>query len=111
MTDLRAQTGAADTGDSDRSRVESILSEAVDDWKSRIDELRVQADLAKLDVRDQATKQLDIAQNSCLAAATKLREAGHDAAVSVRALADGVRNLLNDVKSAFDAAKAVIDRG
>jgi hypothetical protein len=95
----------------EKGRTVDSLTEVVDDWRARIGELRVQADLAKLDVREVATKQLDIAQNACLAAASKLREARRDATVSVQSLGDGVRKLLEDVKEAFEAAGAVISRG
>jgi len=95
----------------DKNKVVDSLTEVVDDWRARVGELRVQADLAKLDVRDRATKQLDIAQNACLAAASKLREARRDATVSAQSLSDGVRKLLQDVKDAFEAAGAVIARG
>jgi hypothetical protein len=95
----------------DKNSVVDSLTEVVDDWRARIGELRVQADLAKLDIREHATKQLDIAQNACLAAASKLREARRDTTVSAQGLSDGIRKLLQDVKDAFEAAGAVIARG
>jgi len=93
------------------SQVVTTLTGTLDQWKARIDELKVQADLAKLDTRERATKQLDIAQNACLAAYSKLRDAGHDAAVNADTLRDGVQKLLQDIKKAFEAAQAVITRG
>jgi hypothetical protein len=101
----------AGTSQEEKGGLEDSLTKAVDDWRARIDELRVQADLARLDVRERATKQLDIAQNACLAAASKLREARHDASLSAQTLGDAVRKLLEDVKNAFEAAGAVISRG
>ena len=101
-------------GDAARPEEKSQLLEAMtgtlDQWRSRIDELKVQAELAKLDARERATKQLDIAQNACLAAYSKLRDARHDAAVSADTLREGVQKLLHDVKEAFEAAQAVIAR-
>jgi hypothetical protein len=87
------------------------MTGTLDQWKARIDELKVQLDLAKLDARERATKQLDIAQNVCLAAYSKLRDAGHDATVNADTLREGVQKLLHDVKEAFEAAQAVISRG
>ena len=87
------------------------MTETLDEWRTRIDEFKVQVDLAKLDVRERAAKQLDIAQNACLAAYSKLWEARHDAAVNADTLRDGVQRLLHDVKDAFEAAQAVIARG
>jgi hypothetical protein len=77
----------------------------------RIDELRVKADLAKLDARDQATKELEIAQNAWLAAYSKLREARHDTAATADSLRECVERLLHDRMEAFDAAQDVITRG
>ena len=68
------------------------MTGTVDQWKARIDELKVQVDLAKLDTRDHATKQLDIAQNACLAAYSKLRDAGKDVVTNADTLRDGVRS-------------------
>jgi hypothetical protein len=94
----------------DVERVVEDMSGVVERWKGRIDELKVQVDLARMDVREQAEKQVDIAQNACLAAMTRLREAGHDATASAQTLRDGIEKLLEDVKKAFEAAQAVITR-
>jgi hypothetical protein len=93
------------------SQVVDSMTGMFDQWRARIDELKVQADLAKLEVRERAARQLDIAQNVCLAAYSKLREARHDASVNADTLRDGLQELLHDLKEAFEAAQAVIDRG
>ena len=95
----------------DTSELLNSMTGTVDQWKARIDELKVQADLAKLDTRERATKQLDIAQNACLAAYSKLRDAGKDVVTNADTLRDGVQKLLQDIKAAFEAAQAVINRG
>ena len=93
------------------SQLVTSMTGSLDQWRTRIDELKVQVDLAKLDTRDRATKQLDLAQNACLAAYSKFRDAGHDAITNADTLREGVQKLLNDVKEAFEAAQAVITRG
>ena len=95
----------------DTAHVVNDMTSVLDQWKGRIDELKVQVDLAKLDVRGQAQKQVEIAQNACLAAYSKLRDAGRDATESGQALRQGVEKLLQDVKKAFEAAQAVVTRG
>jgi len=95
----------------DKEQVVEDMTSRLDQWKGRIDELKVQVDLAKLDVRGQAQKQVELAQNACLAAYSKLRDAGHDATESAQTLRQGVEKLLQDVKKAFEAAQAVITRG
>jgi hypothetical protein len=87
------------------------MSSTLDQWKARIDELKVKADLAKLDVRDEAEKKVEIAQNACLAAYSKLRDARHDAAASADSVRESVDVLVHDIKDAFDAAQDVIRRG
>ena len=66
----------------DKDQTVASMTGIVDHWKARIDELRVRADLGKLDVRDKAEKQLEIAQNACLAGYSKLRDARHDTAAT-----------------------------
>jgi len=112
MSNVTADPGGTVTApEQQKLEVVDSMTGTVDQWKARIDELKVQVDLAKLDARERATKQLDIAQNACLAAYSKLRDAGHDAAVNADTLRDGVQKLLHDVKEAFEAAQAVISRG
>ena len=101
--------GAAE--EQDTAQLVNSMTETLDQWRSRIDEFKVQVDLAKLGARERATKQLDIAQNACLAAYSKLRDARQDAAVNVDTLREGVQKLLHDVREAFEAAQAVIARG
>lgn len=112
MSNVTAGSGATSSAqEQEKAEVVDSMNGTLDQWKARIDELKVQADLAKLDAREQATKQLEIAQNACLAAYSKLREAGRDAAVNADTLKDGLQKLLQDVKNAFEAAQAVITRG
>ena len=53
--------GAASAPEQQKSEVVDSMTGTLDQWKARIDELKVQVDLAKLDARERATKQLDIA--------------------------------------------------
>jgi hypothetical protein len=94
----------------DKDQAVESMTGTVDRWKARIDELKVQADLGKRDVRDKAEKQLEIAQNACLAAYSKLRDARHDAAASAHSVRQSVEVLLHDIKEAFEAAQDVISR-
>lgn len=104
----RAGAGAAPE---DTEQVVASMTGVLDSWRARIDELKVQVDLAKLDVRAQATSQLEVAQNACLAAYGKLRQAGHDATENARTLRQGVEKLVQDVKAAIEAAQSVLSRG
>jgi hypothetical protein len=101
----------ADDAPQDKDQAVESMTGALDQWKGRIDELRVKVDLAKLDVRDQASKQLEIAQNACLAAYSKLRDARHDTAATADSVREGIERLVRDIKKAFEAAQDVISRG
>ena len=94
----------------DMTRVNEVMRR-LDAWKTRIDELRVQVDLAKLDLREEAAKQLDLARNVNHVAASKLRVAYEDAASNTDTLRQGVQEFLHDIDEAFDAVQAVISRG
>ncbi len=111
MSNASSEGGGRTAEGQEKSQLVDSMTGTLDQWKARIDELKVQVDLAKLNTRDRATKQLDIAQNACLAAYSKLREAGRDVTVNADTLRDGVQKLLQDLKEAFDAAQAVINRG
>ena len=91
-------------------RVNEVMRR-LDAWKARIDELRVQVDLAKLDLHEEAEKQLDLARSVNHVAASKLRVAYEDAVANADTLRQGVHELLHDVNEAFDAVQAVISRG
>jgi hypothetical protein len=101
----------SDATPEDKDQVVESMTGTLDHWKSRIDELKVRADLGKHDVRDKVEKQLEIAQNACLAAYSKLRDARHDAAASADSVRQSVEVLLHDIRQAFDAAQDVIARG
>jgi hypothetical protein len=93
----------------DMVRVNEVMRR-LEAWKTRIDEFRVQVDLAKLDLREEAEKQLDLARNVNQVAASKLRVAYEDAAGSADTLRQGLHEFLHDVDEAFDAVQAVISR-
>lgn len=95
----------------ERDQAIASTTTLLDQFRERIDHLKVQADLGKLDVREEATKQLTIAQNACLAVEAKLRAAGHDVTITARAVRHGVEQLVQDVKDAIDAAESAISRG
>jgi dsDNA-specific endonuclease/ATPase MutS2 len=109
--DSTGSTTADDQVSSDDTfRVNEVM-QRLDAWKTRIDEIRVQVDLAKLDLREEAEKQLELARNVNHVAASKLRVAYEDAVGSADTLRQGLHEFLHDVDEAFDAVQAVISRG
>jgi hypothetical protein len=88
-------------------RLEHLLEE----WRARIDELLVQADLASKDVADLVRSQAAVAENAYLAARNRLKEMPRDAGANLGSLRSGFDNLVGDMRSAYDSAEAAIRRG
>jgi hypothetical protein len=86
------------------------ISRSLDEWRGRIDELIVQADLASLEIRDEVRKRLDITENVYLAARSRLSNARRDAESNVDSLHRGMDQLLEDVRQAYESAQAVVRR-
>jgi hypothetical protein len=95
----------------EKNTVIESTTTVLDRLREQIDHLMVQVDLGKLDARDEAVRQLNLAQNACLAAEGRLREARHDLKVTADALRKGVEALVRDVKNAIDAAETAISKG
>ena len=107
----KVPSGSPAAPEGETAEVMESVSRTLEEWRARIDELKVQAELAKLEVRERAVKQVDLAQNVCLAAFSKLSDARHDAGANADTLRQGFQELLQDIKKAFEAAQAVIARG
>lgn len=102
-------TGA--TGDTaDRKTVER-LEQLLEEWRGRIDDLLVQADLASKDVRATVRAQVEVAENAYLAAMNRLRDLPKDATGNLGSVRDGVDKLIDDMRQAYQSAEAVIRRG
>ena len=97
--------------DTDAEGVVESISRTLDQCRTRIDELLVQIDLAKLDVREEVDHQINVAQNAYLAARSKLSEARLDAASTVDALRQSLEQLLHDIGQAYAEVDAAVKRG
>lgn len=82
----------------------------LDEWRSKIDQLMVQLDLADLDVRDEIRRRLDITQNVYLAARSRLSDARSDADTNLSSLRSGIEQLLRGLGDAYGAAESVVRR-
>ena len=106
--------GSAATGDTgsdvDRTTVER-LEALLDEWRAKIDDLLVQADLASKDVGEAVRGQAAVAENAYLAAKNRLRELPRDAGANVGSVRDGIDKLVDDMRQAYQSAEAVIRRG
>ncbi|MGA2835146.1 MAG: hypothetical protein ABSF84_00985 [Acidimicrobiales bacterium] len=88
-------------------RLEHLLEE----WRARIDELLVQADLASKDVSESVRDRAAIAENAYLAAANRLSQIPKDAGANLGSMRDGIEKLFDDLREAYRSAEAVIRRG
>jgi uncharacterized protein YqfA (UPF0365 family) len=87
------------------------VSHALQECRTRVDELLVQIDLAKLDVREEVDTKLETAQNAYLAAKSKLTDAREDASATVAALREAVEEMLHDLGRACAEVDAAVKRG
>jgi ElaB/YqjD/DUF883 family membrane-anchored ribosome-binding protein len=87
-------------------RLERVLEE----WRGRIDELLVQADLASKDVSESVRSKADAAQNAYLAAKNQLLKIPTDAGNNLGSLRSGVEKLIDDLRQAYESAEATIRR-
>jgi hypothetical protein len=107
MTDTTNHDEAAPPPEHD---VFERIDETLDEWRGRIDELKVQLDLAAKDARDELRTRIDVAENVYLAARSGLADARNDAGSDADAARRSLDRLLRDLKDAFDAAVAVVRR-
>jgi hypothetical protein len=87
------------------------LSAALDVWRSKIDDLLVQADLASKDLGDELRGRAAVAENAYLAARRRLGDLPRDAGASLGSIRAGMESLMGDLRRAYEAAEAVVRRG
>src|ERR1022692_2251488 len=108
-TDEKGSEQSGADPDGQRNTIQQ-LGRTLDEWRSKIDHLVVQLDLADLDVRDEIRRRLDTTQNVYLAARSRLSDARSDADTNLSSLRSGLEQLLRDLRDAYDAAEAVVRR-
>jgi hypothetical protein len=86
------------------------LERLLDEWRAKIDELLLQADLASKDVSEEVRARTEAAQNAYLAAKNRLLEIPKDAGSNIGSFRTGVEKLLDDLRVAYQSAEAVIRR-
>ena len=107
-TTAQEQSTEESTVDADvQRRTIQQFAEVLDQWRSKIDVLMVQMDLADLDVRDEIRKGLETTENAYLAARSRLGQAAESNLSSVRLT---LEQLIRDLRSAYDSAEAVVRR-
>ena len=103
-------TTTEDQPASDDGATVERLERLLDDWRGRIDELLVQANLASKDVSETVRAQANTAQNALLAAKNQLAKIPKDAGSNIGSLKSGVEKLLDDIRNAYESAEATIRR-
>ena len=95
--------------DADRQRSAiRQMGRTPDEWRTKIDELLVQLDLANLDIRDGIRRRLDTTQNVYQAARSRLSDVRDDADTKLSTLRLGLEQLLRDLLRAYDVAEAAV---
>lgn len=96
---------------SDEDATVERLERVLDEWRARIDELLVQADLASKDVSEAVRAKAAVAENAYLAAVNRLKQMPRDAGANVTSVRTGIEKLVGDMRDAYQSAEAVIARG
>ncbi len=99
-----------DTSTTDNQGTAQDLDHTLDHWRTRIDELKVQVDLATLDIREELAKRLEVTENVYLAVRSRLSDARHDSGSGMAGVHRSVDQLLVDLRRAYDDAEAVVKR-
>ena len=86
------------------------LERLLGEWRGKIDELLVQADLGSKDVSEDVHKRAGAAENAYLAARTKLRGIPKDAGSDLGSIRADVEQLIDDVRQAYESAAAAFRR-
>lgn len=86
------------------------LGRLLGEWRTRIDELLVQVDLASKDASEEVRSRATAAENAYLAAKTRLLEVPKDAGSDLDSVRAGIEKLLDDVRQAYEAAAAAVRR-
>ena len=110
---MPTDTGSRTHEETDQSAIlvaSDKLDRLLDDWQARIDELKVQVDLATMDVREDMAKRLEVTENVYLAVRSRLADARHDAGKNMATVRQSVDQLLVDLRRAYDDAEAVVKR-
>ncbi len=97
-------------GTDDTTTVER-LQQLLEEWRAKIDDLLVQADLASKDVAEAVREKATVAENAYLAAVNRLQQLPKDAGANIGSVRTGVEKLLDDMRQAYQSAEAVIRRG
>ncbi len=91
------------------ARLNKELVEAqLDEWKSRIDELELQAHLGSMNVADQVGPLLETVRNRWLDAQEQLGKAGSSASDVISSLRSGLGQAVDDLRSSIRDARAAI---
>ncbi len=98
----------ADRGDEARHELVDNVGRALDEVRSRIDELLVRVDLASLDVRDELRVRINSAESAYLTARKRLGEARNDTSQDLRGLRRSLDQLLGDLRGALEGVERVV---
>lgn len=96
--------------EAERNALLHKLTGTLQDWHARLDEMRVQIDLAELDSRADLRRQFETAQNAWLAAKKELEGIGRAGGSGIEAIRRSVDDAIRSVRAAVDAATAVVKR-
>ena len=81
-----------------------LLEGQLDEWKTRIDQLEVQAHLGQMEARDEVEPFLELLRNRLLEARTQIDRMGGAAGDAMSSVSDGVKGAFDDLRQALSDA-------
>jgi len=106
LTAVRSQLDA-ETAET-KAAYREALRPQLDAWRSRVEELRVQLDLAEMDARDELSALLAEVERAYGAAQYHLDRAGDDTTETLENLRRGTRQVIGDLEAALEAASKTL---
>jgi hypothetical protein len=110
-TTSQRSTTPEDPGSTPEGTTVERLERLLDEWRARIDDLIVQADLASKDVAEAVRAKTAVAENAYLAARNRLGQMPKDAGANLGSMRQGFDKLVDDMRQAYQSAEAAIRRG
>jgi len=94
----------------DRASTIVRMTHLLDQWRGRIDEVLVRADVGDMDVRDGVRERLAVLENAWLAARSRLADSSNGLGASASAIYEAVEDALAAVKVAYAEVQSVLRR-
>ena len=89
---------------------EMVAESSLDSWRGRIEQLKVQAHLGQMELRDEAESQLERVDDTWMTARHSLDDLGGKVGEAWDELVENLRPALANIRNAFQQASRTLER-